>query len=124
MPASSKTFDIDGYLAALPDDMRAAVAALRGTIAQAAPEAVEGVSYGMPAFRYRDRPLVAYQAARGHYALYPMDPALIVAHAAELAGFDTAKGTIRFRLGEPLPVELVATIVHERLAAIEAAGRR
>ena len=124
MRTSGETFDIDGYQAALSDDMREAVAALRRTIALAAPEAVEGVSYGMPAFRYRDRALVAYQAAKGHYALYPMDPALIVAHAAELVGFDTAKGTIRFRLGEPLPVELVTTIVHERLAAIETAARR
>ena len=123
MRASGETFDIDGYLAALPDDMREAVATLRRTIAAAAPEATEGVSYGMPAFRFRGRPVVAYGAAKSHYALYPMDPARIEAHAAELAGFDTAKGTIRFKVSEPLPVDLVTAIVHERLAAIEAKTR-
>ena len=118
--ASAKS-RIDAELAALPDDLRAALTALRRTIQAAAPEAVEAISYGAPAFRYRDRPLVAYRAAKAHGSFFPMSPPLIEAHAAELAGFDTAKGTIRFTPERPIPDALVQAIVRERLAEIDAA---
>jgi uncharacterized protein YdhG (YjbR/CyaY superfamily) len=116
--------DIDAYLAPLPADQRAALEQLRRVIAEAAPTAVEGRSYGMPAFRYRGRPLVGFQAARGHLGFYPMSPALIDTHAAELAAFSTSKGTIRFSPESPLPDDLVRTIVRERVAELDAAGRR
>jgi uncharacterized protein YdhG (YjbR/CyaY superfamily) len=116
--------DIDAYLAALPPDERAALEQLRRVIASAAPTAVEGQSYGMPAFRYRGRPLVGFQAARDHLGFYPMSPALIEAHAEELAAFSTSKGTIRFSPESPLPEDLVRTIVRERMAELDSAGRR
>ena len=111
---------IDAVLAALPEDQRAALQALRETIAAAAPEAVEAMSYGAPAFRYRDHPLVSYIAARAHCSLYVMSPAVIVAHAADIEGFDTSKGTIRFTPGAPLPTELVAKLVLARVAETDA----
>jgi uncharacterized protein YdhG (YjbR/CyaY superfamily) len=116
--------DIDAYLAGLPDGQRMALEHLRGVIAGAAPTAVEGRSYGMPAFRYRGRPLVGFQAARDHLGFYPMSPALIAAHAAELGGFSTSKGTIRFTPTAPLPDDLVVAIVRERLEELDREGRR
>jgi uncharacterized protein YdhG (YjbR/CyaY superfamily) len=113
------TAEIDAYLATLPDDMRKALQALRRTIQAAAPGAVEAISYGAPAFRYRGRPLAAYRAAKAHCAFYPMNPAVIDAHRDELAGYDTAKGTIRFTPDRPLLDALVSTMVKARLAEIE-----
>ena len=102
--------------------MRAALEALRRTIEAAAPDAVEAISYGAPAFRYRDRPLVAYRAAKAHGSLFPMSPAVIEAHRAELTGYDTAKGTIRFTPERPIPDALVTAIVRDRVAEIDAAA--
>jgi uncharacterized protein YdhG (YjbR/CyaY superfamily) len=116
--------DIDAYLAALPADQRAALQQLREWIAQTAPTAVEARSYGMPAFRYRGRPLVGFQASRDHLGFYPMSPALIEAHAAELAGYSTSKGTIRFGPESPLPEDLVRAIVRERMAELDGDRRR
>jgi uncharacterized protein YdhG (YjbR/CyaY superfamily) len=113
---------IDAELGALPDGMRAVMGSLRRTIQAAAPDAVEAISYGAPAFRYRDRPLVAYRAARNHGSLFPMSPAVIEAHRAELTGYDTAKGTIRFTPERPIPEPLVAAIVRDRMAEIDAAA--
>jgi uncharacterized protein YdhG (YjbR/CyaY superfamily) len=110
--------DVDGYLAGLPDDKRTTLAELRRMIRAAAPDAVEGMSYGMPGFKYRGRPLIYFAAAKNHCALY--GPA-VVAHQEELAGYDTSKGTIRFPPGQPLPEALVRKLVTERMAAIEAA---
>ena len=115
---------MDEYLASLPDAQRTALQHLRDVIAEAAPEAVEGRSYGMPAFRLRERPLVGFQAARDHLGFYPMSPELIERHAAELESFSTAKGTIRFTPDRPLPDDLIVTIVRERLAELREPRRR
>jgi uncharacterized protein YdhG (YjbR/CyaY superfamily) len=117
---TTATAQIDGTLAALPEDQRAALQALRETIAAAAPAAEETISYGMPAFRYRGRALVSYAAFRAHCSLFPMSAGLIEAHRDELAGFATAKGTLRFTPEHPLPRDLVEQIVRERKAQIDA----
>jgi uncharacterized protein YdhG (YjbR/CyaY superfamily) len=113
------TAQIDETLAALPAEQRAALQALRETIAAAAPGAAETISYGMPAFRYRGRALVSYAAFKAHCSFFPMSAGLIEAHRDELAGFATAKGTLRFTPEHPLPSDLVARIVRERMAQID-----
>lgn len=115
---------IDAMLATLPADQRAALQSLRETIAAAAPEAVEAISYALPAFKYRGRPLVSYGASRGHVAFYCMSPAAMDAHKELLAGYDTSKGTIRFQPDKPLPDALVTTLVKARIAETDAAARR
>lgn len=114
---------MDDYLAKVPDDKRAALQALREAIGVAAPQAQEGMSYGAPAFRYRGRPLVAYAAAKTHCSLFPMSVAVMEAHRDELGPYDTSKGTIRFKPGEPLPDALVAKLVRARLAEADAGSK-
>ena len=121
-PSGATTARIDAYLATLPDDMRQALGWLRRTLQAAAPEAVEAISYGAPALRYRDRPLVAYRAAKAHCAFYPMSPSVQGAFRAELAGYETSKGTIRFTLARPIPKAVITGIVKARLAEIDASG--
>jgi uncharacterized protein YdhG (YjbR/CyaY superfamily) len=113
---------IDAYLAELPPEQSATLRHLRETIRRSAPDAVEGISYGLPAFRLRGRPLVGYHATKRHCALFPMDPSVIEVHRSELDGFDLSKGTIRFDAARPLPDALVVAIVAERCRAIESAG--
>jgi uncharacterized protein YdhG (YjbR/CyaY superfamily) len=114
------TAQIDARLAALPVDQRAALQTLRQRIAAAAPAAEEAISYGMPAFRYHGRSLVSYAAFKAHCSFFPMSSALIEGHRDELAGFATAKGTLRFTPERPLPNGLVERIVRERMAQIDA----
>jgi uncharacterized protein YdhG (YjbR/CyaY superfamily) len=47
-----------------------------------------------------------------------------LADPAELAGFATSKGTLRFTPERPLPLELVERIVRERIAQIDARPTR
>jgi uncharacterized protein YdhG (YjbR/CyaY superfamily) len=110
---------IDATLAALPADQRAALQALRQTIAAAAPEAAETISYGMPAFRYHGRALVSYSAFKKHCSLFPMSAALIDSYGDDLAGFATAKGTLRFTPEHPIPTEMIERIVRDRMAQID-----
>jgi uncharacterized protein YdhG (YjbR/CyaY superfamily) len=120
----SGSSEIDSFLADLPPEMREPLEALRRTIAAAAPDAVEGIGYGVPAFKYRGRPLVSFGAGKNHCSFYVQSPAVIDAHRDELAGYDTAKGTIRFAPDEPLPAGLVTKLVKARIAETDAAVGR
>lgn len=110
---------VERYLAALPEDRRAALALLRSTIARLVPAATEGISYGMPAFKLRGHPLVGYANATHHCALYGMSAGLD-RFAPRLTGFSTSKGTIRFTPERPVPDDLVEDLVRFRVAEIDA----
>lgn len=106
---------IDEYFAGLPADRAAALERLRRIITESAPGAEECFSYGMPAFRFEKRVLVAFASRSGHLALYPMSGGIVGAFEADLAGFDASRGTIRFQPGNPLPDDLIRRIVRARI---------
>jgi uncharacterized protein YdhG (YjbR/CyaY superfamily) len=106
---------MDGYLAPLPGDKRAALERLRRDIRSAAPGAEECISYGVPAFRLGGRMLVAFGAAARHCAFYPGAHPIAV-HRNALEAYDTSKGTIRFQADRPLPATLVRKLVKTRIA--------
>lgn len=110
---------IDAYLAALPDDRREALQRLRALIAGIVPEATEGISYGMPAFKLRGHPLVGYANATHHCALYGMS-AQLERFARRLTDFSTSKGTIRFTPEHPVPDDVVEDLVRFRVGEIDA----
>jgi uncharacterized protein YdhG (YjbR/CyaY superfamily) len=111
---ASAATTIDGYLAALEADQRAALEKLRAQIHAAAPGCEECISYGLPTMRHGGRVLLHFGAALTHVSLYP--GAIVAQFAGELAGFGTSKGTIRFTPDEPLSATLVKRIVKACLA--------
>ena len=115
---------VDEYIAALPPDARELMELLRATIREAAPEAAETISYRIPAFRDRGRMLVFFAAFRDHCSMYPATGVVIDALGAELKPYLSGKATIRFRLDQPVPVELVAKVVQLRLEENAARRRR
>ena len=122
MPAAN----VDEYLAGLPDDRRAAMEELRAAVREAAPEATEVISYGMPALKsHGGQFLVSYDAYKRHYSLFPATDAVVEALGDEIAPFLSGRGTIRFPANAPIPVDLVRRIVAIRLGEnAERAARR
>src|SRR5262249_41880082 len=93
--------------------VRAILERVRETIRNAAPEAKEVISYGMPAFRQHGI-LVYFAAWKEHIGLYPPvsgDPAIEKA-AATYAG---PKGNLRFPLADPIPYRLIERIAKLRV---------
>lgn len=120
-----KTATIDDYIAGFPDEIQAILKQLRSIIYQAAPEAGEKIGYGIPTFTLHGN-LVHFAAYKNHIGLYP-GPRTIEKFSAELADYETSKGTIRFPLDAPMPLELIERIVKDRvkenLLAVEAKRR-
>lgn len=110
---------IDEYLAAVPEEARAALEKLRQTIKAAAPKATEVISYRMPIFKHHGL-LVGYAAFPNHCSFFVMSPSVMEAYKGELSAYDTAKGTIRFKAEKPLPSALVKKLVKARIKENEA----
>jgi len=116
--ATPKT--VDEYLAGIPEPARATLCKVRKAIRSAAPaEAVETISYGMPAFRYKGV-LLWYAAFANHCSLFPK-ASVVEAFKEELKGYSTSRGTIHFPVDSPLPKSLVRKIVKARVAENELA---
>ncbi len=111
------------YLAALPDQRRATLARLGDAVRAAAPGSEEAFSYGMPALVLEGKSLIWFAAWKRHYSLYPIGAAIAKAHAADIGGYETARGTIRFPADKPIPYELVAALVKARVAELRAYGK-
>ena len=116
--------EMSDYIARLDATERDLVERIRARAVSLVPEAVEGMSYGMPALRYRDSPLVSVMSAKGHIGLYPFSPAVVSASEGELDGYSWSKGTIRFSPEHPLPDSLVDRIILLRRDEIDAAKKR
>jgi len=116
--------EVSDYIAALEGAERDVIERIRARAVSLVPDAVEGVSYGMPALRYRDSPLVSVISAKGHIGLYPFSPPVVSAVAGELEGYSLSKGTIRFTPEHPLPDSVVDRVILLRRDEIDTAKRR
>lgn len=115
---------VDAYLAGVREPLRESLEQLRQTITAAVPEKAEVISYGVPTFKYQGRPLVGYGAGKDHVSFFVMSPDVMEAHKAELAAFDTGKGTVRLPPGKRLPEAIVRKLVKARMEETEAALAR
>jgi uncharacterized protein YdhG (YjbR/CyaY superfamily) len=109
---------IDEYLAGLSAETRAALQKVRRAVHAAAPKAEECISYGMPAFRFNGKLIAGFRAAANHCSFHPMSGATIATLRAELAGYDTSAGTIRFSPRAVLPATLIRKLVQARIAEL------
>lgn len=111
---------VEAYLASLAPKERAALEKVRKAILAAAPDAVEGVSYGMPAYKVDGHGVAGFAAFRDHLSYFPMSSTLLDALEDEVAAFRTSNGTLQFTLDRPLPATLVRKLVKARLAEARA----
>ena len=110
---------VDEYLAKVPEPARGTLNKVRAMIKAAAPaEATEGLSYSMPAFRYKGA-LVAYAAFKDHCSFFPLGSSALKGLEEELKAFRVTKGTLHFPIDNPMPAGLVKKIVKARLAQNE-----
>lgn len=105
---------IDEYIATFPKEIGQMLESLRIAVRNSAPRAQEVISYGVPTFKLNGN-LVHFGAYKNHISFYPGGPSAIDAFEDELSGYAQSKGTIRFPLDQPIPLELVKRIVRFRV---------
>ncbi len=105
---------VDEYFATASPRMLPALQSLRAVIRETAPAAEEAIRMGAPTYLYHGN-LVSFAAAAKHCAFYVMSPGPIMRRKTELKDYDIAPTAIRFRPDVPIPNDLVAEIVRDRL---------
>ena len=78
--------EIDDYLAGLEEPKRSTLAELRRTILSLLPEAEQGISYGMPAFKVDGRVIAGFAAFKNHLTYAPHSGSTLGKLGEELAG--------------------------------------
>ena len=100
---------VDEYIESAPRNVQPKLQEIRKAIIEAAPEALEKISYGMPFYYYKGR--VAYFSfTKDHIGLYAM-PMSIEKYVDEVKKYRTGKATLSFPFDKPIPIELVKKLV-------------
>ena len=106
--------EVDDYLASVTEPKRSTLEALRATILEIIPEAEQGISYGLPAFRVQGKVIAGFAAFKNHLSYLPHSGSVFPELERELSGYQMSSGALRFPVDEPLPKKLVEKLVNVR----------
>jgi uncharacterized protein YdhG (YjbR/CyaY superfamily) len=110
--------EVDDYLSELPEPKRSSLAQLRQGIREVVPDAEEGLSYRLPAFRIDGKVVAGFAAFTNHLSYLPHSGSVLPGLAAELAGYEQTKGSLHFPIDQPLAQELVRLLVRAKMAEL------
>lgn len=120
--AMPKFATVDAYIKSFPKDVQVILKKIRQTVRQAAPQAEEGISYGMPVLKQHGN-LIYYAAFKKHIGFFPPIAGLV----KERKPYAGPKGNLQFPYDKPMPYGLMAKItkvrVKERLAEAKAKAK-
>ena len=111
-----KLATVEEYIAACPPERREILERVRQVIREAAPEAIERMSWQMPTY-WQGENLVHFANQKHHIGFYPAAEA-VETFADRLGEYSHSKGTIRFPVSKPIPYELIAEITRYRVARV------
>jgi len=101
---------VDEYIQTFPKDTQIILENVRQVIIKNAPEAVESISYGMPAYKTYGKPLVYFAGYKKHIGFYAT-PTGHSEFSNELSVYKQGKGSAQFPLDHPIPYWLIEQIV-------------
>lgn len=107
--------EIDEYIDGLEEPKRTTLSRLRQTILDILPEADQGISYGLPAFKVKGKTIAGFAAFKNHLSYLPHSGSVFPQLGEELKGYSTSSGALRFGVDEPLPAPLVEKLIAVRL---------
>ncbi len=110
MPDKQPVTTLDEYIQTFPAGTQATLEHLRQVIREAAPQATETISYGIPTFDLNGKHLVFFAGWKRHIAVYPL-PAGDAEFQRAIAPYKQAKSAIHLPLDKPIPTDLVRDLV-------------
>ena len=106
--------EIDRYLAKLDEPKRSTLDALRKSILEVVPDAEQGLSYGVPAFKVEGKTVAGFAAFKNHLNYLPHSGSVLATMAGDVAAYETSKGSLKFAVDKPLPKRLVKKLITTR----------
>ena len=88
---------------------------MRQRILEIVPDAVEVVSYGMPAFKVGDTIVAGLLANKKHVGYYPFSGSILKLFPEDLAGFPKTISAIHVPIDKPLSRTLMRKLIKARL---------
>jgi uncharacterized protein YdhG (YjbR/CyaY superfamily) len=115
--------EIDEYLRAVDEPKRKTLQALRSTILEIVPDAEQGISYRIPAFRVRGKVVAGFAAFKDHLSYLPFSGSVLGQLGDELREYTMTKSALHFPVDRPLPKSLVRKLIAVRLQEIRRDSR-
>jgi uncharacterized protein YdhG (YjbR/CyaY superfamily) len=110
--------EIDEYLHAVEEPKRGTLQALRRTILEIVPDAEEGISYRVPAFRLSGKVVAGFAAFKDHLSYLPFSGSVLGQFEEELHAYTMTKSALHFPVDRPLSKPLVKKLIAARLREI------
>jgi uncharacterized protein YdhG (YjbR/CyaY superfamily) len=107
--------EIDEYLDSIEEPKRTTLTHLRQTILEILPDAEQGISYRLPAFKVQGKVIAGFAAFKNHLSYLPHSGSVFPELKTELAGYSMSTGALRFDIDKPLPRDLVEKLIAVRL---------
>ena len=105
---------VDEYISSFPEEIQEILENIRKTIRASAPNAVETISYKMPAYKLNGV-LVYFAAQKKHIGFYPTASGVNKFQNELMGNYEFSKGAIRFPIDEPIPIDRIKRIVEFRV---------
>ncbi len=112
--------NIDEYILLFPEEVQEKLNELRKSIHKQIPDLEEYIGYQMPAFKYKNKPLIYFAGYKKHIGFYPGAEAIrnFEKQFKEL-NYKFSKGAVQFPIHKKLPLDLISNIVKFRKLEIE-----
>lgn len=109
---------VSAYINQFPEPVKTRLTNLRLLVRSTVPEAVESISYAMPAYKLNGKPLIYFAGYKGHVGVYAT-PDGQSQFKDELSSYKQGKGSVQFPNDQTFPMDLVKQMLEFNKSRIE-----
>lgn len=106
--------NIEHYLQSHPLDNHSWIQSIHEFITSQYPECIFSLSYQIPTYYLGKKFMIHFAVYKNHIGLYP-GPKTLLKHHDLLSGYRSSKGAIQVPKIEPLPFELIKTLIESNI---------
>jgi uncharacterized protein YdhG (YjbR/CyaY superfamily) len=110
--------DVNKYISSFPADVQEILKKVRKTISEVLPQAEQRISYGVPAFKVNGKAIIYFAGFKKHISIYPATGDL-EKDVEGVSKYKVSKGTMQFKLSEPIPYDLIKKVAEYRLGTAQ-----
>jgi len=110
--------EVDDYIKTYSQGIQEKLNSIRKTVLFHAPDAEESMSYGLPTFKLKDKPLLYFAAFTNHIGLYAL-PTTHETFAKKLKDYKQGKGSVQFPHNKKFPIELIEELITYRILELK-----